>query len=517
MLKYIRIALAWIFILAIMWLFLDFTGIARAWFGWMAKIQLVPAVLALNLLAIAIIVGLTLLVGRIYCSVICPLGVMQDGFNWLRGLFGKKSRRKNRFKYTSPNTRTRLTILVVFIALLMAGGIWAFAAKVIAPYSAFGRIVGSIVAPVYDWGNNLLAARSEAAETYTFYRVNGANAWSMIVAGVAVATFVILAVWSFIRGREYCNTVCPVGTVLGLLSRWSVFGIVIDTDKCINCGKCGKRCKASCIDTKNHWVDNTRCVDCMDCIGYCSTGAISFTRRPSHVKVSSMEVKPDKGGGSVKDVRKVQPTEESRRQFLVTGAIIAGTAAVATAQHVTDGGLAKLDVKTDPNRKVKITPPGSKSWDNFANHCTACQLCINQCPNLVLSPSTELDTLMMPTMSYLNGYCRPECNVCSTVCPTGSIVSLLPEERPMVSVGLAEVDYDHCLAASVGTSCGNCARHCPVDAITMVAIDPAHPHGRQRPIVNPAKCIGCGACEHLCPVAPISAITVNGRAQHAEL
>ncbi len=514
MLKYIRIALAWIFILAIMWLFLDFTGMARTWFGWMAKIQLVPAVLALNLLAIAVIVGLTLLFGRIYCSVICPLGVMQDGFNWLRGLFGKRACRNNRFHYSEPRNRTRLAILVIFIALLLAGGVWAFVAKVIAPYSSFGRIVATLLAPVYDWCNNLLAAQSEAAETYTYYSVDGSTAWSAVVAGVAATTFIVLAVWSFLRGRDYCNTVCPVGTVLGLLSRWSVFGIVIDTDKCINCGKCGKRCKASCIDVKNHWVDNTRCVDCMDCIGNCSTGAISYTLRPKHVKVATKSVKPQ---AATSEPKKVQPTEESRRQFLVTGAILAGTAAVATAQHVSDGGLAKLDVKTDPERRQRITPPGSISWDNFAAHCTACQLCINQCPNLVLTPSTELETLMMPTVSYLNGYCRPECNVCSTVCPTGSIVALLPEERKMVSVGLAEVDYDQCVAAAFGTSCGNCVRHCPVEAITMVAVDPAHPHGRQRPVVNPALCIGCGACEHLCPTAPISAITVNGRAQHAEL
>ncbi len=505
MLKYMRIALAWIFILSISWLFLDFTGIAARWAGWMAKIQFLPAVLALNIGALVAILAITLLVGRIYCSVVCPLGVMQDCFNWLRSHIGPKRRRKNRFGYTKPRQRTRVIILAMFAALLVAGGVWGVAASLIAPYSAFGRIASSLLAPIYDWCNNLLAAEAASADTYTFYHVDGSNAWRIVVAAVAATTLVVLGVWAWLRGRDYCNTVCPVGTVLGFLSRWSVFGMVIDTDKCINCGKCAKNCKASCIDPVNHVIDNTRCVDCMNCIDYCSTGAISFTRRPRKVAAHTDEP------------RRVQPTEESRRQFLVTGAVLAGSALAATAKKAGDGGLARLDERTEPQRAVRISPPGSKSLDNFADHCTRCQLCISQCPNHVLSPSTELDTLMMPTMSYLDGYCRPECNVCSTVCPTGSIVKILPEERQHISVGVAAVNYDICAAAAFGTSCGNCERHCPVEAITMVAVNPERPHGRKMPVVNESLCIGCGACENLCPVAPVSAIVVNGRHHHLEL
>ena len=95
MLRKIRIILASIFFAGVTLLFLDFTGTLHAWLGWMAKVQLLPAVLALNFVTVAILLLITLLFGRVYCSVICPLGVMQDIISWIHG----KTKKKNRFRF----------------------------------------------------------------------------------------------------------------------------------------------------------------------------------------------------------------------------------------------------------------------------------------------------------------------------------------------------------------------------------------------------------------------------------
>ena len=161
----IRKILAGIFFTLITLLFLDFTGTIHAWFGWMAKIQFLPAVLALNLVVVVGLIVLTLLMGRIYCSVICPLGVLQDIMGW----FGKKAK-KNRYRYSKPLNILRYIMLGVLVVALVAGV--APLAALLAPYSAFGRIAGNLFAPIYQWGNNLLAMIAESMDSYAFYSVD---------------------------------------------------------------------------------------------------------------------------------------------------------------------------------------------------------------------------------------------------------------------------------------------------------------------------------------------------------
>ena len=179
-----------------------------------------------------------------------------------------------------------------------------------------------------------------------------------------------------------------------------------------------------------------------------------------------------------------------------------------------DGGFAEIIPKKAPKRRNPITPFGSRSIDHFYQHCTACQLCVTVCPNNVLRPSSRLEHLMQPEMSFEKGYCRPECVKCSEVCPAGAILKITPEEKTDWKVGTAGVDYDLCVVNRDGVHCGNCARHCPVGAIKMVKKNPDDEKSLRIPSVNEAKCIGCGACENLCPSRPISAITVNGYSVH---
>ena len=468
MLRKIRIILATLFFLSVTALFVDSSGTVKEWLGWTAKMQFLPALLAMNIVALVVLVALTLLVGRVYCSVICPLGVMQDVISWISG---RRKKKKSRFSYSSEKRWLRYGILVVFVALLIAGLVPI--AALIAPYSSYGSMVRSGVSPSLS-----------------------------PVAIVAAVSFVVVAILAWIGGRTYCNTVCPVGTVLGFFSRFALFRPMIDTSKCNNCKLCSKKCKASCIDAKNHRIDYSRCVACMDCIYTCKHGAISLPPGPSPKERGVDTPGGDKAG------------DEMRRTFLTLSATLAATSLIKAQEKKVDGGLAAIEAKQKPNRNTPLVPPGAKSMRHFAQHCTACQLCVSECPNNVLRPSTNLETLMQPEMSYEDGYCRPECTRCSEVCPAGAIRPITVAEKSSTRIGHAVWIRKNCLPVADGVECGNCARHCPSGAILMVHMDANDDESPKIPVIDTERCIGCGACENLCPARPFSAIYVEGHERH---
>ena len=497
MLRKIRIAAAAFFFVLTPLLFLDFTGTLHAWFGWMAKIQFLPALLALNVGVVAFLVILTLLFGRVYCSVICPLGVMQDIVSWASG---KRRKHRNRFAYSPALTWLRRGMLVVFVAAMLAG-----VGSLLAPYSAYGRIASNLLAPVYAWGNNLLAYIAGRMDSYAFYSV---DVWmkSLSTLLVAVVTFAVLFVLAWRSGRTYCNTICPVGTVLGFLSRFSLLKPVIDTSKCNGCGLCARNCKAACIDSKAHKIDYSRCVACMDCIGKCKKGAIRYER-------PRKETLQPVAAGKVNSVSPEQ-VDNARRAFFSAGAIFATSTLLKAQEKKVDGGLAVIEDKKIPKRTTPIFPAGSLGARNFTEHCTACQLCVSVCPNQVLRPSGNLMTLMQPEMSYERGYCRPECAKCAEVCPTDAIHLTSLADKSSIQIGHAVWIKKNCVPLTDGVNCGNCARHCPAAAIMMVPSDANDDKSPKIPAVNVERCIGCGACENLCPARPFSAIYVEGHERH---
>lgn len=489
MLRKLRIILAVICFAAVTWLFVDFTGLAARWFGWIAKVQFLPAVLAIDVGVIAGVAALTLILGRWYCSVLCPLGVLQD----IIARMGRKARR-NRYGYSRNRKWLRAGTLVAVVALIIAGLMPVVA--LVAPYSAYGRIAQSLLQPLWLWGNNALDAVAAHFDSYAFYPV---EVWLKggITLGVAIVTLAVVGVLSWRNGRTWCNTVCPVGTVFGFISKYSLVKIHIDTDKCINCGLCGRNCKSACIDVKKHEIDYSRCVACMDCIDECHSGAISYKYLPR----KSKEDKPD----------------TDKRQFMVMGAALAGALAAKAQDKKVDGGLAAVSHKNPHHRSTRIVPPGAVSIRNLENHCTGCQLCVAECPNGVLRPSTGVMTLMQPQMSFERGFCRPKCTRCSHVCPTGAIRPITREEKSATQIGHAVWVKKNCIVVERHVECGNCARHCPTGAIMMVPMDPNNPDSLKIPAVNTEKCTGCGACEYVCPARPFSAIYVEGNEVHREI
>ena len=489
MLRKIRVVLATVMLIGITWLFVDFTGTAHHWFSWMPKLQLLEAILALNVVALVFLIVMTLVFGRIYCSIICPLGILQDIIGWV----GKKVK-KNRYTFSKAVSWLRYTMLGVMVVALVAG--IGSIVQLLAPYSAFGRIATTLLQPLYKMGNNVLAAISEHYDNYAFYHTETSVPNITIVLAIACVTLVVLAVLAYRNGRTYCNTICPVGTVLSFLSRFSWMKIQFDADKCKNCSLCTKNCKAACIDFKNHQVDYSRCVVCGDCIESCKFGALKYSS--STRDTSNTSVDP------------------SKRSFLLASAMMT-TAALAQEAKMTDGGLADIEDKVAPERQTPLTPPGSLSAANMAKKCTGCQLCVSECPNQVLRPGTNWMSIMQPTMSYELGYCRPECTRCSEVCPAGAIKPIQKEEKSSIQIGHAVWVKKNCIPLTDGVSCGNCARHCPVGAIEMVPSDPDDEESLKIPVVNESRCIGCGACENLCPARPFSAIYVEGHEVHKEI
>lgn len=508
MLRKIRLTLAVIFYSLITLLLLDFTGTLHHWLGWMANIQFLPAVLALNFIVVTALVAITLIFGRVYCSVICPLGVMQDIISWIHG---RKAR--NRFTYSPSKRWLRYGVLVVFAVTLALGvsAVWTL----IAPYGSYGRIVNNLLQPVWLWANNALAFMAERAESYAFY---SKEVWikSGVSLAIAVSTFVVLAVLAWRGGRTYCNTICPVGTTLGFLSRFSLLKVRFDAEKCRDCGLCSKNCKASCIDVKNRTVDYSRCVTCGNCLDKCKFDSLHYglaKSAPSSVedenKADTAEEQPEK--------ETVGATDTARRAFIATAAAATAGAALAQANKKVDGGLAEIEDKKRPARQTHVTPPGSLSIANMAQRCVACHLCVAQCPNDVLRPSNDPTRLMQPEMNFDRGFCRPECHRCSDICPSGAIQPIKPEEKAAIQIGHAVWIKKNCVVLTDGVECGNCARHCPAGAIMMVLSDPNDENAPMVPAVDASRCIGCGSCEYVCPARPFSAIYVEGHEVHKRI
>ena len=496
MLKKIRVILSILIFTLITFFFVDFAGLLPNRFHVLAHIQFVPALLGGSFAILAILIILTLLFGRIYCSSICPMGVFQDIVAWISKRTAKK---KKKYTYSKAKNVLRWSVLVVTAVAFFLG--FTVVLGLVDPYAAYGRMATHLFKPVYQLGNNLLAAIFTYFGNYTFYRV---KIYMLSISSfiIALTTFVGIGFFAWKYGRTYCNTICPVGTILGFISKYSRFKVRMNEEKCNSCGLCAMSCKASCIDSKERKIDYSRCVDCFNCLQACNRNAMTFSRNPSFLrKQESQEI----AGQARNDI------DESRRKFFLTGLTTAAVLPSVLAKEKT----ALLFGENVPTRQTPISPPGSKSAENLLKRCSSCHLCISKCPSKVLKPAFMeygLGGMMQPMMYFEKGFCNYNCTVCSQVCPNRAIVQLTKDEKHRTQVGHVVFVESICIVKTEGTSCGACAEHCPTQAVKMIP----YKGGLTIPNIETDICIGCGGCEFICPVRPHRAIFVEGNSVHKE-
>jgi len=487
-LKNLRVVLSLFFFLPILIFFLDFTGKLPIALHQFLAIQWIPALLSLNFIAIGILLVLSLLFGRIYCSTICPLGVFQDIVAWKSRLFRKK--KKSRFDYAKPHTILRYSILIVTILVFVFGS--SALVLLLDPYSTFGRIVSQLFRPLLLWTNNGLAALLNGMGNYTLYKIEQL-AFVPMVFIIAIIFFFTIAEMAIRNGRFYCNVICPVGAFLGLLSKVSIFHISINESSCTKCGACEKQCKSQCIDSKAMKVDDTRCVTCFNCLSACKKGGLKYELRYKKEIVAPIET----------------PANNGRRTFLLASGAVLTTMAFANTKKLIGG-------RDNILSRTPIMPPGAKNINHFSAHCTGCQLCVTKCPMQVLKPSAleyGISGITQPHLAFSTHiFCTYDCNICTAVCPTGALKPLSIPEKKLTQIGVAKLRLDMCQVITHNTDCGACSEHCPTQAVHMIP----YKNGLTKPEVTPDLCIGCGGCESICPIRPYQAIYVEGVSSQQE-
>ena len=364
--------------------------------------------------------------GRFYCSVVCPFGILQD---IIGSIFRRKSgAHKNHFyiRYT----------VAALCAALMLGGVSAVL-RYLDPYSNFGNILTGFL--------NL-----KEASILTF---------------IPLIVIAALVIW---QNRIFCTTICPVGTILGLCSKFGIFKMYISEEICKGCGQCEKECPTGAIVSKEKSLDNERCIRCMRCVAKCPGRGILYGKKQEKITFSA-----------------------SRRNFITAGVV------AAVAIGVFAKGKEAVSSIIEGLKKRPICPPGAGSPERFAQSCTNCGLCVEHCKGKVLKkPDAEYETVHV---DFSSGKCEFDCKNCSDVCPTGALKKMTLEEKQNCRIGLVKLDYEKC------TKCGLCAHSCPKHAFS-------HKPG-ETPVYNAAKCVGCGACQNICPTSAIEIISINKQSQ----
>jgi ferredoxin len=451
------------------------------------KSQIIPLLISFffegflpSLFLIASFLLITAIFGRIYCSFFCPLSGFQDILIRFRKKIAK-------FSYHKPPIPLRATILIFSIISLISGSVYLIG--YLDPYSFFGRIVNYLLKPFIVLINNGGELILRKANIYALHIMT-------------LPTFNLLAVTPFIlimgtiiylslkRGRLYCNSICPLGTFLGIFSIRCLYRIEIDELSCTSCGICESVCKAECINSKDKTVDNSSCIRCFNCLNVCTFSAIKY--KPSIKKKKT-------------DNQKTQNL--SRRNFLYSFFGILGFSGINLF----------LRNKKIPatNYTPPPTPPGSVSLDKYISKCTACYLCVNNCPTNVLQPSLfqyGLKGIFIPYMDFYSGYCSYDCTKCLEVCPTDAIIPHTKEEKKKIQIGRVKFIKDFCVVYRNNTNCGACAEICPTAAVTMIP----YKELLLIPTTTPSICTGCGACQNVCPAIPEKAIVVETNLVHKE-
>lgn len=427
-----------------------------------------------------VVIILGFLFGRVYCSFLCPLGILQDFFIFVSRKVG--IRREHAPLPSFSMVRYAFLILTTISASLGS----LVLVNLLDPYGLFGRITDHLFKSVAILLNNVTSDVLVSFDYYGLY-TKAQHGIPPFLFGVTLFFFLLILVFSFLYGRAYCTIFCPVGTLLGLISRHSLFKFVMDKGTCKSCGTCEVTCKSGCMDIERSEIDSARCVACFNCLTACKQTAIKYAPQPRVTDRNDLSA--------------------AKRRALAQSAILC----TAVARLFSPMRLSYSSTRSTTS--TPVTPPGSGSISNFTGTCTACHLCISACKTHVLSPSLfgyGLSGFLQPALDFKAGHCDFNCNECGQVCPTGSISPLELKQKQRVQIGTASLNESLCVVYINKKYCGACGEACPTFAIT--------PKGQEHhfaPVVDKDYCIGCGACEKACPTNP-KAIFVTANIVHAQ-
>jgi polyferredoxin len=448
----------------------------------------------------------TLFFGRFFCSWICPMGTLQHFVGSLpsESKRGKQRIDSNRYK------RWQTGKYVVLIAGLVTACFGSAAIGWLDPFSLLVRSFGLSILPAFNFAVRAILSPLERSHIAAF-KFTGETIHSILQLFVldfrqqhfaqgfilGVLFFVILLA-SLRITRLWCRGLCPLGALLGVVSRWSILGLHKDLAACDKCNRCLLSCQGGDDPIGGVPWRKSECLMCMNCVGSCPHGSLQFRFFRNEKEVAS----PDLG-----------------RRRTITG-LAAGAAMVPLFRANTGLGKSR-------NERL-LRPPGALDEEDFLSRCIRCGECMKVCPNTALHPTLDqagIEGLWTPTLVPRIGYCEPSCVLCSEVCPTGAIWQITPKEKGWVEglgthaqpirLGTAFYDRGRCLPWAMATDCIVCEEWCPVSPKAIYVqeaqvIDSAgNSKTLKQPRVDPSRCVGCGACEYACPLQEHPAVYVT--------
>ncbi len=504
LLKPVRVIVSLIFFCSTLFIFIDFAAISSIrLINAILYLQFIPSLinfLALFSLAsagILFILALTLLFGRIYCSSVCPLGTLHDiiiGINI-------RLNRKKKFRFQKSIPWIRYIILILTTILLVFGNM--FLLTLLDPYSLSGKFFSDLFRPVFYAAKNLDSILLLPGDVFPLYvePMKFASWPSLVISGVL---FIAILVPALFKDRWFCTEICPVGTLLGLLSYASLFKIWIDETDCMACGTCSSVCKSGCISYVEKKVDFSRCIACYNCLKWCPHGGMKFTIRNSKLEIRK------KANSSISTPSLPPIVNNSRRDFLKT------TVLIASALTISKSIFSQQRASQEEINPYPVLPPGSISFWHFTEKCTSCHLCISACPTNVLQPAFldyGLTGILQPKMDFETNYCNFDCVICTEICSTGAILPQTIEQKQLIQIGVPRLIKNLCIPVDERTACGVCSEYCPTRAIEMIP----YLGELKIPELHEKHCVGCGACEYVCPTRPIRAIYVEPLLYHRKI